>query len=153
MLDATNEMADIKKELLPAEKYGYDTPKEFDVDLAKAMETAIRERMLPALEDQAVYDYITTVGKANFTEEQNNIYYAEIFYVIAEFFLLLDRWDKQSRLGLGGSDSQGGVSRSISGYSGKEAMAEEYLEKAEACISRGGYYPKRTLKPRSSIHA
>lgn len=153
MLDVTNEINDIKAELLSFEKYGFKTGKDFEAELTIAIETAKRERMLVYMESPEAYDHIATVGKANFTEEENNVYYAEVYYAVAEFLLKRDRWDKQMRLAVSESRSQGGSTRSLTGQSGKEAVAVKYLELANSCLSRGGYYPKNKLIARSSIHA
>lgn len=163
MLDNTNEITDIKKELQSYSVYGYDTDAEFDDAIEYAIDIAMRERMYPALCSNAVdnatnasgagvYDYYKALGKSGMDDTEINVYYAEVYFAVAEFLLLRDRLDKAARLGYTQTKSEGGVSTTISGYSGKDAVVKEYISKGNYCLGLAGYSSQNYIRPRCSIH-
>lgn len=151
MLDNTNEITDIKLELKNYQVYGFASDSDFSTALTYAVERAKRERMYQIF-DETEYDALSAIGKANYDVNQYDIYYAEIFFAIAEFFALRDRQDKAARLGYTETQNQGGASRVVSGYSGKEAAIREYLEKAYSSLARAGYAVNKKLQVQASIH-
>jgi hypothetical protein len=153
MLSATNTITDMKIELQTYDVYGYSTDNLFVTALTEAVATARRERMIPIM-GEGDYTALTALDKTGLTEDQTNIYYAEIYYSIAEYVLSQDRKDKFMRRGTTESRSGANNSYSItSGFSGKNAVASEYISKGDACISAGGYDSGKRLIPRTSIHA
>lgn len=151
MLDNTNEINDIKLELKTYQVYGFADDAAFITALTYAVERAKRERMFQIF-DESEYDALAAIGKASMDVLQYDIYYAEIYFSIAEFFALRDRQDKTARLGYAETQNQGGNSRVVSGYSGKDAAVREYLDKAYACLGRAGYSVNKKLQVISSIH-
>ncbi len=151
MLSSANEIADIKKELNTYAAYGYATDAAFVSDLTYAITIAANERMIPILgEDE--YDALTDLDSSA-NHEEAMTYQAEVYYAVAEFLLLKDRKDKYNRKGQNYHRSNpGGESETISGISGKQDIANEYLTKGDNCLAMGGYMPRRSMMVRSSIH-
>lgn len=153
MLSSTYTITDIKKELQTYDVYGYDSDALFITALTESVATARRERMIPAM-TEGDYDALEAFDRTGLTESQTNTYYAEIYYSIAEFVLLQDRKDKYMRRGTTESRTGANNSYSItSGFSGKSAVASEYISKGDACLGAGGYDTDKRIFPRTSIHA
>jgi hypothetical protein len=153
MLSSSNTITDVKAELQTYDVYGYASDATFITALTAAVATARREQMIPVMgEDE--YDALALLDKVSLTEEQTNAYYAEIYFALAEFVMLQDRKDKFMRRGRTESRSGANNSYSItSGFSGKDVVAREYREKANAALAAAGYEPHVRIHVRSSIHA
>jgi hypothetical protein len=152
MIDSTYEIDDIKKELNTFKVYGFDVESDFDTALEYSVGVVMRERMYPIIGD-AYYSTLSLVGRDALTTISVNIYWAEVYFAIAEFLLLTDRKAKAAKVSYQENKSMGGVSASGSGYSGKENVAQQYISKAEYLLSLAGYSMQSNIIARSSIHA
>ena len=153
MLSTTNTITDMKLELQAYNVYGYSSDLLFVAALTSAVSTARRERMVPVM-GISDYNSLASLDKTGLTEAQENVYYAEIYFSLAEFVLSHDRKDKFTRRGQTESRSGSNNSYSItSGFSGKDMVAKEYRDRANRSLAAGGYEPMNRLHPRSSIHA
>src|SRR4030042_143672 len=138
MLSITYSVIDAKKELQTYDVYGYETDDLFDDAIEYAFEQAAMNRMYPIM-GIADYDYIATLDKGACNDAQLYIYWADVWYALGEFLLLRSRHEQYNRKGNSESRSQGGISASISGSSGKEKIASEYFQTGDRYMAMYGY--------------
>ena len=153
MLSSTYEIEDMKKELEPYNIYDYKEETKFQTDLEYAIDTAKFERMEPVIgEDQ--YDALEALDKTGLSTTELYVYRAEVYFAIAEFYLLHGRRDKYRRRAARESRTQGDVTFSTLGTIGKEMAANDYIEKAKWSLAEGGYDFQQgvRLQRRTSIH-
>ena len=122
-------------------------------DLELAIDTTKRNRMYIVL-GETLYSELEAFDKTGLTTSQSYIYWAEIYYSIAEYYLFLARRDKFARRAARESRTQGDVTYSTYGATGKELSAYDYLAKGNFCMSEAGYgdYIRNRLTRRTSIH-
>jgi hypothetical protein len=147
-----NEITDVKAELQAYGIFNYSSDAAFIVALTKCCADVMREKMLNVM-TSGIYAYFQALGKAGMNVDDVNIYWAEVYYTVSYFYKLRDRLDRSARIGNTESKSEGGISRTSSGYSGKAAVAMEYSQRADACMERAGFNMQAKLKVRGSIHA
>ena len=157
MIDNTYEIPDIKAELKAYNVYSYATDAAFITDLTKFCDEVMREKMLNVM-SLSVYQNLQAQGKTGLAAASDftliNAYWAEVYYTVSFFYKFRDRMDKAARIGYTESNtSPTGESKMISGYSGKQAAAFDYMQRADNCMQRAGFNTQAKLKVRGSIHA
>jgi len=153
MLSETYEIEDMKKELEAFQTYGYDNESKFQEDLEYAIDIAKLERMEPVIGEDT-YDALEALDKTGLSTTELYVYRAEVYFSIAEFYLLHGRRDKYRRRAARESRTQGDVTFSTLGTIGKEMAANDYIEKAKWSLAEGGYDFQQgaRLQRRVSIH-
>jgi hypothetical protein len=152
MLYPTTELDDVKIELQSGTVYGYPVADDFNTALTYAAGVAFTEDILPIV-PQADYTKISTTLYAALSTAQLYVYRAEVYFIIAEFLSMIERKEIASKKSYVESKSEGGVSRSGGGFSGKAAAATKFIQKANYCLSMAGYNIQQKIKVRASIHA
>jgi hypothetical protein len=147
-----NEITDVKAELQAYGIFNYASDAAFITALTKCCSDVMREKMLNVMQS-GTYTYFQTLGKAGMSVDEVNVYWAEVYYTVSYFYKMRDRLDRSARVGNTESKSEGGISRTNSGYSGKAAVALEYSQRADSCLERAGFNMQAKLKVRGSIHA
>lgn len=152
MLSATYTMTDIKNELENYDVYGYENQSEFETNLEFALDIAIRDRIYPII-DETLYDVLADEDKTGLSTQQLYVYWAEIYYAVAEFCLFHARRDKYKRRSARETRTQGDVTYSNIGMTGKEMMAYDYISKGDKSLAEGGYHDVQVrLTRRTSIY-
>lgn len=124
---------------------------EFNAALTEAVSKVERERMIPIMGESS-YNTYAALDKDGLSTTQLNVYWAEVYWSVAEFALFLAKKDKFVRGGARESRTQGDVTEGTSGTVGKQLFAEAYIRKAQRYMAEGGYDSGIRLTRRISIH-
>jgi len=141
MLSATYEIGDMKKELKDSfAYYDYDSQAELDNALQFAIEKTKREKMLKII-DADTYDEIEALDRTGLTDEQEGVYYAEVYYSLAAFFDQKSKQEWYKKKGQNESRSENKTSYSIDGMTGLDTLINLYNDKAVEYIANTPYTP------------
>jgi len=152
MLSETSSIPDMKKELETYDVYGYDKESDFQNDLEYALEIAEKDRMIPVIGENT-YDSLAGQDKSGLSTTQLYVYWAEVYYSLAEFCFLHARRDKYQRRSAREGRTQGDITYTNTGATGKEMIAYDYLTKADKSFSAGGYgYAPGRLTRKTGIY-
>ena len=138
MLSSTYEVTDMKVELQTYQVYDYANDAAFVTDLEYAISVAKRVSMIPVI-GESYYSTLETLDKTGLSTTELYIYWAEVYYALAEFCFGHARKDKYQRRSANEGRGQGTVSYSNSGATGKEMMAYDFLSKADRSMAESGY--------------
>lgn len=131
-------ITDVKKELEVYSFYDYATDDEFVDAIKYASEEA--ERIIKKYISTAFYNTIQAKNKTGLEEYiENHIYQAEVYMICSMFLSLHDRKELFKRKAANESVSEGNVTHSTSGPTGKAMASSFYYTKAMKELSTAGY--------------
>jgi hypothetical protein len=136
-VDGYQTLTDVKEELEIYSYYDYETENDFDAALSYASLEA--ERLMKWYISESYYDQLQAMNKVGLDQNQEYLYWAEVFIICYCFLSLHDRKELYKRKAAQESISQDGVTRSSSGPTGKAMAADLYLTKGLQNMNNAGY--------------